>query len=150
MEGYGNAGGLAEEDGMIAAIPKNKAEELVEIIRNGIYRDREVYRHREQPQSQPQPQQSSISIADELSKLANLKERGIISEDEFQQMKQGLIKEENMISKALSYCLMILVISSSFSYYKHFTDSPESDGTSSSSFRRSKSASRRCYSRSEI
>jgi hypothetical protein len=80
MEGYGDKSGLAEEDGMIAAIPKNKAEQLVEIIRNGIDRDREVYCHR-QEQSQ---QQSSMSIADELMKLANLKEKGIISEDEFQ------------------------------------------------------------------
>ena len=91
MEGYGNTGGLAEEDAIIAAIPKNKAEKLVEIIRNGIDRDREVYRHQEQPQPQ---QQSSVSLADELNKLANLKERGIITEDEFQQMKQDLIKEK--------------------------------------------------------
>jgi hypothetical protein len=33
MEGYGDKSGLAEEEVMIAAIPKNKAEELVEIIR---------------------------------------------------------------------------------------------------------------------
>jgi hypothetical protein len=90
MEGYGNKSGLAEEDAIIAAIPKNKAEELVEIIRNGIDNDREVYHHQEQP---PPQQQSSTSIADELTKLANLKERGIISEDEFQQMKQDLIKK---------------------------------------------------------
>src|ERR687887_2622321 len=69
MEGYGDKSGLAEEDAIIAAIPKNKAEELVEIIRNGIDNDREVYRHhQEQPQQQP-----SISIADELTKLANVK-----------------------------------------------------------------------------
>jgi hypothetical protein len=48
MEGYGNINGLEEEDGIITAISKNKAEELVEIIRNGIDRDREVYRHQEQ------------------------------------------------------------------------------------------------------
>src|SRR5919108_3195478 len=85
MEGYGDASGLAEEEGIITAIPKYKAEDLLEVIRNGMDRNREVYRHREQPQQQ---QQSSISIADELMKLANLKEKGIISEDEFQQMKQ--------------------------------------------------------------
>ena len=88
MEGLGDAKGLAE-DGMIAAIPKNKAEELVEIIRNGMDRNREVCRHLEQPQ-----QQLSISIADELMKLANLKEKGIISEEEFQQMKQDLIRKK--------------------------------------------------------
>ena len=88
MEGYGDKSGLAEEDGMIAAIPKNKAEELVEMIRNGIDRDRKVYR-RPQWQQPPQSQQqeSLISIADELMKLASLKEKGVISEDEFQQMK---------------------------------------------------------------
>ena len=68
-----------EEDGIITAIPKNKAEELLEVIRNGMDRDREGYRHREQQPSQQQ--QPSISMADELTKLANLKERGIISED---------------------------------------------------------------------
>ncbi|MFL6424412.1 MAG: PH domain-containing protein [Nitrososphaeraceae archaeon] len=75
-----------EEDGIITAIPKDKAEELLEVIRNGMDRDREVYS--QQQQSQPQ----SLSIADEITKLANLKERRIISEDEFQQMKQDLIK----------------------------------------------------------
>jgi Bacterial PH domain/Short C-terminal domain len=80
------------EDGIITAIPKDKAEELVEIIRNGIDRDREVYHHRLEQQQQ---QQSSISLANELTKLANLKERGIISEDEFQQMKQDLIRKKN-------------------------------------------------------
>jgi uncharacterized membrane protein len=64
--------------------------DLLEVIRNGMDRDREVsYRH-----SPEQPQQSSVSIADELMKLANLKERGIISEDEFQQMKQDLVKKK--------------------------------------------------------
>jgi hypothetical protein len=62
---------------MIPAIPKKKTEELVEIIRNSIDKDREVYRHRQQqPQLQLQ-QQSSMSIADELMKLANLKEKGL-------------------------------------------------------------------------
>jgi hypothetical protein len=80
----------AEEEGIIAAIPKNKAEELVEIIRNGIDRDKEVYRY---PQvEQLHQQQSSVSTADELMKLASLKDKGIISAEEFQQMKQDLIK----------------------------------------------------------
>ena len=75
----------AEEDGIITAIPKDKAEELLGVIRNGMDRDREVHGYRAL-------QQSPISIADELMKLANLKEKGIISEDEFQQMKQDLIR----------------------------------------------------------
>jgi len=91
VEGYGDASGLADEEGIITAIPKNKAEDLLEVIRNGMDRDREVYRQR---QDIPQQQQSSISIADELLKLASLKEKGVISEDEFQQMKQDLIKKK--------------------------------------------------------
>jgi hypothetical protein len=33
-----------------------------------------------------------MSIADELTKLAKLKEQGVLSESEFQQMKQDLLK----------------------------------------------------------
>jgi Bacterial PH domain len=68
MEGYENTAGLgAGEDGIITAIPKNKAEDLLEVIRDGMDRDREVsYRPWRQQSSQPQ-QQSSISIADELT-----------------------------------------------------------------------------------
>jgi Bacterial PH domain/Short C-terminal domain len=91
MEGYEGTSGLADEEGIITAIPKNKAGDLLEVIRNGMDRDRGVHGYREQPQ---QPQQSSVSIADELMKLANLKEKGIISEDEFRQMKQDLIKKK--------------------------------------------------------
>jgi Short C-terminal domain len=82
-----------EEEGIITAIPKDKAEDLLEVIRNGMDRDREVYRHPQPLQSQQQ-QQPSVSIADELMKLANLKEKGIISDEEFQQMKQDLIKKK--------------------------------------------------------
>jgi hypothetical protein len=35
-----------------------------------------------------------LSIADELLKLAKLKEEGIITEQEFNQMKQNLIKNK--------------------------------------------------------
>jgi hypothetical protein len=53
-------------------------------------KDREVsYRHH---QEQPlQAQQSSIPVSDELSKLANLKQQGMISA---QQMKQDLINKK--------------------------------------------------------
>jgi len=34
-----------------------------------------------------------ISIVDELTKLAKLKEQGIVSESEFTQMKQDLLKK---------------------------------------------------------
>ena len=90
------------EEAVITAIPKNKAEELLEVIRNGMDMQRETYY---QPQMRRQrtlgdtttnnnhdKQQRTISIADELAKLAKLKEQGVISESEFQQMKQDLLK----------------------------------------------------------
>ena len=91
MESYGDKSDLAEEEAIITAIPKDRAEDLLEVIRNGMDKDREVYRH---PQAEQSQQQSSMSIADELIKLANLKEKGIISDEEFQQMKQDLIRKK--------------------------------------------------------
>jgi Short C-terminal domain len=44
-------------------------------------------------QSYSAPQRQNLSLADELSKVAKLKEEGIISETEFSQMKQELIKK---------------------------------------------------------
>jgi hypothetical protein len=55
-----------------------------------------------------------LSITDELMKLANLREKGIISEDEFHQMKQDLIRK-NMISRALM--ILIIIIIGSFLVY---------------------------------
>ena len=65
----------------IEAIPKDKAEKIVEYIRNVLTNVSEA-RSVEQ-----------LSLADELSKLAKLKEQGILSEAEFTQMKQELIKK---------------------------------------------------------
>jgi hypothetical protein len=36
--------------------------------------------------------QTKLSIADELSKLAKLKEQGVITEEEFSQMKRNLME----------------------------------------------------------
>jgi hypothetical protein len=55
MEGYENAGALPEEEGIITAIPKKKAEDLLEVIRNGMDRDRELYRHPTQRGELSQP-----------------------------------------------------------------------------------------------
>jgi hypothetical protein len=71
----------------IEAIPKDKAEKIVEYINNVI---KNISTTRSTG-SQQQP--SSLSLADELSKLAKLKEQGILSEAEFTQMKQDLIKK---------------------------------------------------------
>jgi hypothetical protein len=89
------------EDAVITAIQKDKAEDLVEVIRNGMDRQREVYQQ-QQPQrinvstnnnNNNNDNSPTISIADELTKLAKLKEQGVISESEFQQMKQDLLKK---------------------------------------------------------
>jgi Bacterial PH domain/Short C-terminal domain len=84
------------EDGVITAIPKEKAEDLIEVIRNGMDKMPEQvssslsYQQRQQ-NYRASPTSSSISIADELTKLAKLKEQGVISESEFLKMKQDLI-----------------------------------------------------------
>ena len=83
-------------DGVITAIPKEKAEDLIEVIRNGMDKMPEKvssslsYQQRQQ-NYRASPTSSSISIADELTKLAKLKEQGVISESEFLKMKQDLI-----------------------------------------------------------
>lgn len=74
----------------IEAIPKDKAEKIVEYIRNAM---RNLSEARSIEQSSSAPQRQNLSLADELSKLAKLKEEGILSEAEFTQMKQELIKK---------------------------------------------------------
>ena len=76
----------------IEAIPKDKAEKIVEFI-NNIIRNLSSARSLPPSSSGPQQQQASLSLADELTKLAKLKEQGILSEAEFVQMKQDLIKK---------------------------------------------------------
>jgi hypothetical protein len=71
------------EDGAIDAIPKDKAEKLLAVIRDGMDRAKKAA----QPSVQP------ISVADELAKLARLKEQGVLTEAEFLQMKQELLKK---------------------------------------------------------
>jgi Bacterial PH domain/Short C-terminal domain len=85
--------GTNKEAGIITAIPKDKAEDLLEVIRKGMDRKPDQplssYDHQQSYQSTTS---SIISIADELAKLAKLKEDGVISESEFLQIKQDLIK----------------------------------------------------------
>jgi hypothetical protein len=76
------------EDGQIDALPKDKGERLFAIIREGIDRVKKTA-----AQSSTTIVNQQISIADELTKLAKLKEQGIISEVEFTQMKQELLKK---------------------------------------------------------
>ena len=76
------------EDGQIDALSKDKGEQLFTIIREGIDGTKKL-----STQSAINTVNPQILIADELIKLASLKEQGIISETEFTQMKQDLLKK---------------------------------------------------------
>ncbi len=76
------------EDGQIDALSKDKGEQLFTIIREGIDGTKKP-----STQSAINTVNRQILIADELMKLASLKEQGIISEIEFTQMKQDLLKK---------------------------------------------------------
>ena len=96
--------GEDDQGGVIEAISKNKAEDLLEIIRSGMQDDggggKSAPSKKQKASSElleskeyTVPFNQSISIADELRKLAKLKEEGILTEEEFKQMKQDLIRK---------------------------------------------------------
>jgi hypothetical protein len=94
--------GEDDEGGIIEAIPKDKAEDLLEIIRSGMQNEsggKSPPSKKQKPSELVEskeytvPFNQSISIADELRKLAKLKEEGILTEEEFKQMKQDLIRK---------------------------------------------------------
>jgi Bacterial PH domain/Short C-terminal domain len=91
--------GEDDETGIIESIPKDKAEDLLEIIRSGMQDSRRATTLKKQksielddPKEDTNIPNQSISIADELQKLAKLREEGLLTEEEFNQMKQNLIK----------------------------------------------------------
>ena len=94
--------GEDDQGGIIEAIPKNKAQDLLEIIRSGM----QTSGNRKSAPSRGQtpnelleskeytvPSNPLISIADEIRKLAKLEEEGLITKEEFQQMKGDLIRK---------------------------------------------------------
>ena len=78
-----NISGEGENDhgAVIEALPKDKAEELLEIIRRQM---------KHNGTGKATSSIDTISIADEIEKLSRLKQKGILSESEFQKMKQQL------------------------------------------------------------
>jgi hypothetical protein len=97
--------GEDDQGGIIEAIPKKKAEDLLEIIRSGM---QDSGGAKSAPSKKQKPytsellesnefsvpsNQAVLSIVDELSKLAKLKEEGVLTEEEFKQMKQDLIRK---------------------------------------------------------
>lgn len=75
-------GGEDDQGGIIEAVPKDKAEELLEIIRR---------RMKNANDAESTSNIVSMSTADELRKLSKLKDDGILSESEFQKMKEQLL-----------------------------------------------------------
>jgi hypothetical protein len=95
-----------EEGGKIESIPKKKAEDLIEIIRSGIQSSRKPPSSKQESSVQVQSmtvdkeeetnkiQLSRVTvtpIADELSKLAKLRDQGVVTEAESVKMKGNLI-----------------------------------------------------------
>jgi hypothetical protein len=76
--------GEDDQDGAIQALPKGDAEDLLEIIRRGIQGYNKT--------NEPMVQVASMSIADEINKLSKLKDQGLITATEFEEMKNRLIK----------------------------------------------------------
>lgn len=74
------------DEGEIEAIPKDKAEKLLEIIKKGMEAAKVLSRA-------PTEQQSTTSITDELVNLAKLKAEGVLSDEEFQTLKTKLMKK---------------------------------------------------------
>ena len=81
-----------DHEGVVEAIPKRKAEDVIQIIRSGMhnssYSSNEI--HSASRQSTIISNYSS-SIADELTKLRKLREQGVITEEEFVELKKMYI-----------------------------------------------------------
>jgi predicted metal-dependent hydrolase len=68
---------------VMEALSKDKAEELLEIIR----------RRMKESSDDRSISVDNISIADEIEKLSALMKKGVLSESEFQKMKQHLLEK---------------------------------------------------------
>jgi hypothetical protein len=87
---HGIVSGETDNEGVIKAIPKRKAEDLVQVIRSGMHGyGSGSHAHSLQQQSNIN---SRFSIADELTKFAKLKEQGALTEDEFERIKKDLLE----------------------------------------------------------
>jgi len=76
------------DEGEIATLPKDKAEQLVTIIKEGI-----ADRLPGQAPLTSTAQAASVSPLDEIKKLAELRDAGLISEEEFQEKKKKLLEK---------------------------------------------------------
>ena len=86
---HGIVSGETDNEGVIQAIPKRKAEDLVQVIRSGMHGYSN--RHSAPPRQQPNNNTGS-SLADELTKFAKLREQGILTSEEFERVKKDLLE----------------------------------------------------------
>jgi hypothetical protein len=93
---HGMIHGNNDQEGVIQAIPKAKAEDLIEVIRSGMHQKGIEGLHNPEKENfsvlaLQSNQPGGFSIADELTKLMNLKEQGVLNEEEFDHIKKDLL-----------------------------------------------------------
>jgi predicted RecA/RadA family phage recombinase len=86
----GIVSGDIDNEGIIQAIPKRKAEDLVQVIRSGMHGYSSSGIH--SPPRQQSNNNIGSSIADELTKFAKLKEQGVLTAEEFERIKKDLLE----------------------------------------------------------
>jgi hypothetical protein len=96
---HGIIHGNNDHEGVIQAIPKAKAEDLIEVIRFEMHQKESEGLHNTQKgnfsaYALKSNQPSSYSIADELTKLMNLKEQGVLNAEEFDHIKRDLLTKK--------------------------------------------------------
>ena len=96
---HGMIHGNNDHEGVIQAIPKAKAEDLIEVIRFGMYHKELECLHNTDKENSPvlalkSNQLGGFSIADELTKLMKLKEQGVLNEEEFGHLKKDLLDKK--------------------------------------------------------
>lgn len=96
---HGIIHGNNDNAGVIQAIPKVKAQDLIEVIRFGMHQKGIEGLHNTEKEnysalSIQSNQIGRYSIADELTKLIKLKEQGVLNEEEFLRIKKDLVGRE--------------------------------------------------------
>ena len=91
---HGIIHGNNDHEGVIQAISKTKAEDLIEVIRFGMHQKGAEGLHNIENFSGLAVKSNlpgSYSIADELTKLMKLKEQGVLNTEEFEHIKKDLL-----------------------------------------------------------
>jgi PH (Pleckstrin Homology) domain-containing protein len=88
----GIVSGENDQEGLIEAIPKRKAEDIVQVIRSGMH---EAGYNQNRIQTSSHQISGHSSITDELSKLGKLEEQGIITDEEFAKLKKDLLERKS-------------------------------------------------------